>query len=101
MSDKLVVFCACAVLFRLIMLAVSIRHERALKRDGAIELGAGNTALLTVFHIAYYAAAITEGALRHPPVDAISIAGMAVYVLAMMPCWQWCGRWGVSGRSSC
>lgn len=84
MSETLIIFCAAAVLFRLVMLAVSVRHERTLKRDGAIELGAGNTALLTVFHIAYYAAAITEGALRAAPIDAITIFGIAVYVLAMI-----------------
>jgi isoprenylcysteine carboxyl methyltransferase (ICMT) family protein YpbQ len=84
MSEVLIIFCVAAVSFRLIMLAVSIRHERALKRDGAVELGAGNTLLLTLLHIAYYASAITEGALRAAPIDGITIFGMILYVLAMI-----------------
>jgi isoprenylcysteine carboxyl methyltransferase (ICMT) family protein YpbQ len=79
MSDFLIIFCVFAVGYRLIMLAVSIRHERALKAAGAVEVGAGNSLLLTLAHIAFYAAAIVEGSLQSARLDAISIFGLLLY----------------------
>ncbi len=79
MTLPLAVFVAAAALFRIALLAVSRRHERALKRDGAIELGAGTSRLLVAAHVAYYAAAIVEGSLHQVPVDAVTVAGLALY----------------------
>jgi len=77
----MLLFFAAAFLFRLVMLAVSIRHEKALKRDGAIELGAGNSKLLALCHIAFYFSALAEGLHRKPPFDTISIVGCVLYAI--------------------
>ncbi|SME96725.1 Uncharacterized protein YpbQ, isoprenylcysteine carboxyl methyltransferase (ICMT) family [Tistlia consotensis] len=72
-------FIAAAVAFRVATLAVSIRHERALKRAGAEEHGAGTSALLAAAHVAFYLAAIAEGLWRAAPFDAVSLAGLLLY----------------------
>jgi isoprenylcysteine carboxyl methyltransferase (ICMT) family protein YpbQ len=84
MSQTLVAFCAAAVLLRIALLVVSIRHERALKQDGAIELGAANSMVLALTHVAFYIAAIAEGAWRATGIDALSLAGMILYGFAML-----------------
>ncbi len=76
-------FIAIAVLLRIAFLVVSIRHERALKQRGAIEIGVGNTTALMLAHIAFYVAAIAEGVMRAAPVDALSVLGMLIYAGGM------------------
>ncbi len=77
-------FCIAAFVLRIISLAVSVRHEKALKADGAVEFGAANTKLLALTHIAFYIAAFTEG-LRDPqPIDAVTVAGVAIYAVSML-----------------
>ncbi|HVI90388.1 MAG TPA: isoprenylcysteine carboxylmethyltransferase family protein [Dongiaceae bacterium] len=84
MPANLIAFCVIAVILRLTTLAISIRHERALKADGAEEIGAGNSIVLALTHIAYYVAAIVEGSLRGAPPDLITWAGFALYAFGMV-----------------
>jgi isoprenylcysteine carboxyl methyltransferase (ICMT) family protein YpbQ len=90
MPANLIAFCALAVLLRLTTLVISIRHERALKADGAIEIGVGNSTFLALTHIAYYLAAIAEGSRRglavdHPAgYDAATWAGLLLYAFGMV-----------------
>ncbi len=69
---------------RLATVAISKRHEAALRAGGAVEHGAGNTKALTVAHIAFYLAAVLEGYLRQTQFDAISATGVALYLAAML-----------------
>jgi isoprenylcysteine carboxyl methyltransferase (ICMT) family protein YpbQ len=83
----MVIFFAAALCFRLLMLAVSIRHEKALKRDGAVEIGAGNSKFLALVHTAFYFSALAEGLYRKAPFDRISLAGSVLYgfgILALL-----------------
>ncbi|WP_108662374.1 isoprenylcysteine carboxyl methyltransferase family protein [Acuticoccus kandeliae] len=74
-------FVAAAILFRVAMLVVSMRHERALKAAGAVEYGARNSIALALAMIAFYLAAIFEGlVLNTPTPDAMSLYGLALYV---------------------
>jgi isoprenylcysteine carboxyl methyltransferase (ICMT) family protein YpbQ len=84
MTQSMIIFCAAAVLLRIFFLLVSIRHERVLKRNGAVEIGAGNTTILALTHVAYYVAALTEGSLRVAPVDLVSIIGFVLYGFGML-----------------
>ncbi len=84
MSLTMIVFIAAAFLARIASLAVSISHERALKRDGAKEYGMLNSALLALAHLAFYRAAVIEGAIRSASFDAISLAGLILYIFAML-----------------
>ncbi|MGE0715029.1 MAG: isoprenylcysteine carboxylmethyltransferase family protein [Alphaproteobacteria bacterium] len=60
-------------------LVVSIRNEKALKRDGGVEIGAANSTLLAAVHIAFYVAVIAEGTWRGAPLDGIAMAGIATW----------------------
>ncbi len=69
-----------AFIYRFAMLAVSIRNEKALRRNGAQEYGAANSKWLAIAHIAFYVAASVEGVVRGAPFDVISGIGLAIYL---------------------
>lgn len=73
-------FVAVALIYRFAMLAVSIRHEKALRVAGAVEYGAGNSKVLALTHVAFYLAAAVEGALGDWQPDALAGFGFAVYL---------------------
>lgn len=90
MPANLIAFCVVAVLLRFTTLVISVRHERALKADGAVEIGAGNSTLLALTHVLYYVAAIAEsswhGAIHDGAAvyDGITWAGLALYAFGMV-----------------
>ncbi|MBB5345328.1 isoprenylcysteine carboxylmethyltransferase family protein [Tunturibacter empetritectus] len=71
-------------LFRLATLTISIRHERGLRKDGAIEYGALNSKILTVAYTSYLIAAAIEGAIRNAPFDIISAIGFILYGISFI-----------------
>jgi isoprenylcysteine carboxyl methyltransferase (ICMT) family protein YpbQ len=73
-------FIVLAFAYRIVMLAVSVRHERALIASGALEHGAANSKILAGAHVAYYLAASIEGLFRSAPFDAVSAGGLAIYL---------------------
>jgi isoprenylcysteine carboxyl methyltransferase (ICMT) family protein YpbQ len=76
----MVIFIAFAVLFRIATLVVSVRHERRLVAEGAVEIGAGNSRALALAHAAVYLAAIAEYFLSSAyTLDTIAMAGLALY----------------------
>lgn len=72
-------FVLLAALIRVAALAVSIRNERRLKADGAVELGGGNSAALALAHVLFYVSAAAEGLWRAAPLDAIGVTGFGLY----------------------
>lgn len=74
------IFVFSAFAFRLASLVRSKINEKRLRAAGAIEIGAGNSAALTMAHIIVYLAAVTEGVLRGMRWDVTAIAGIMVYV---------------------
>jgi isoprenylcysteine carboxyl methyltransferase (ICMT) family protein YpbQ len=84
MTKTLVAICVLAVLFRLVSLFISVRHEAALKRSGAVELGRRNSLALAVSHVLYYVAAMTEAAFRPHDLDAAFWLGAILYVVGMI-----------------
>ena len=80
----LIVFVFLAVIFRIVTLFISIRNERRLKAQGAVEVGLVNSAVLALAHIAFYVVAITEGfSSGGHSFDAIAIAGLAIYLVGV------------------
>ncbi len=75
----LILFITAAVVFRIVMLAVSMRNEKALRHNGAIEYGARNSRLLTLAHIAFYIAASIEGLARPASFDFVTVVGLILY----------------------
>jgi isoprenylcysteine carboxyl methyltransferase (ICMT) family protein YpbQ len=80
----IVCFFVTALCFRLITLAVSLRHERQLKANGAVEYGKANSTALTLLHVAFYLSAFLE-ALRHPQApDWRTWFGLTLYLIGSL-----------------
>jgi isoprenylcysteine carboxyl methyltransferase (ICMT) family protein YpbQ len=84
MQLSLIPFALIAIALRLMSVAISQRHERALKQDGAVEHGALNSKLLALAHLAFYIAAIVEGWVRGTTFDALSTVGIIIYGAGML-----------------
>lgn len=76
----LIPFIIAAFIFRFAMLAVSIRNEKALRHNGAVEYGARNSSLLAAAHVAFYVFATIEGVWRSAPFDGVSATGLMLYL---------------------
>lgn len=76
-----VYFFCLALAFRLGTLWISVRHENALKKGGAIEYGRANSRLLAGVHTAFYISVIVEAVLLKPSLDGIAVFGMLLYFL--------------------
>lgn len=84
MSTFWIPFFGIAAAARLGSLLVSRRNERALRERGAREHGVATSRVLALAHVAFYTAALLEAAARRPPLDGVALAGVVLYVLAML-----------------
>lgn len=85
MPLHLILFAVTAFAWRLITLAISARHEKALKRNGAKEYGAKNSILLAASHVLYYVCAVVESALgTHQPNTLVSACGIVIYLASAL-----------------
>ncbi len=80
MVHALIGFYIAAVLFRVWTIVLSAKHERALKRAGALEFHRTTSLALAAVHAGFYIAVLVEGSLRKPPLGGLSYAGIALYV---------------------
>lgn len=71
---------ACALMFRLWSLYVSIRHERVLKAEGGIEYASRNSNALAITHAVFYVASFAEASIRKPRLDQFALCGILLYV---------------------
>jgi isoprenylcysteine carboxyl methyltransferase (ICMT) family protein YpbQ len=76
------------VAIRLSTTALSKRHERALKAQGAIEYDPQTSQMLGVAHFAFYGAGFIEALISPGEVDAISLFGIALWVTSMGVLWS-------------
>jgi len=76
MPVVLIVFFVLALLFRIGTLVISIRHERRLKNNGAIEYGATNSIALAFSHLLFYFVAALEGWMRRSSPDLLTLPTM-------------------------
>lgn len=84
MSPILIVIFLAAAAARIASVLVSKRHERQLRKQGAVEYGALNSTLLALAHTIFYFAALGEGWIRQTQFDAMSMIGLAIFVAAML-----------------
>jgi isoprenylcysteine carboxyl methyltransferase (ICMT) family protein YpbQ len=75
----LILFIIAAIVFRIVMLAISMRNEKALRENRAIEYGSRNSRLLALAHITFYIAASIEGLARPTSFDLVTIIGLVLY----------------------
>ena len=76
------VFFGAAFLFRVATLSVSIRHEKLLKRSGAVEYGSTNSLILALCHVGFYVCALLEGLYRHAAINVTTWLGISLYLLS-------------------
>jgi isoprenylcysteine carboxyl methyltransferase (ICMT) family protein YpbQ len=84
MSPIIVVFAVYAFVLRGISLAISLRNERRLRREGAVEFGRSGTVLLTGVGVVYAVSAVVEGALRGVQFGTLTVWGIAIHTLSMV-----------------
>lgn len=75
---------AIALSVRLVSLFVSLRNERRLKSAGAVEYGKGNSMILTLSHIAFYALCLWEGVCDNRHVNGLSFFGVGLFCFSML-----------------
>lgn len=80
----LTLFCVFAVLFRLGSLLISLRHEAALRKSGAVEIGRKNTTVLAVAHVLYYVCAIIEAVFRPHDTGPALWLGILLYLVGIL-----------------
>lgn len=81
MKDIIIIFAAFFAA-RLCSLAFSMRNEKRLIREGAVQYGKTNSLLLALTHTLYYAAALGEGIVRECEMDNIALAGIGIMAVA-------------------
>ncbi|MDU7693645.1 MAG: isoprenylcysteine carboxyl methyltransferase family protein [Helicobacter sp.] len=72
------------LVIRLWTLKISIKNERALKSNGAIEHGALNSKLLSFLHIIFYLSCIIEANLMQSRFDMSAQIGLALMIFAYL-----------------
>ena len=73
-----------ALSIRLISLFISIRNEKRLKQEGAIEHGKINSLVLTLSHIIFYGLCIYEGIHKNSEVQNLTYIGIALFTFSMI-----------------
>lgn len=68
---------------RLYFLSISIKNEKRILAEGGKEFGVANTKLLTICHILFYAACLTEAILTRAGIDALSAIGLILLLFSM------------------
>ena len=95
MSTTLLGLFVMASLLRLASLAVSIRNEKALKADGAIEYEANHSRLLAISFTLFYTVTLIEALWRSSQLTRWSMVGIALYIIALgvlLLVWRELGR---------
>lgn len=81
MHNILLIFGAFFAL-RLLSLAISIRNERRIRRQGAVQYGARNSLALTLAHLAFYASALVEAYGREATLTPSAWVGVGMMAFA-------------------
>jgi len=80
----MIVFLIVAIAIRLVTLAISLRDERQLKLQGAVEYGATTSKILALAHVVFYLSAAAEGLWKSAPLNTVSYTGFALYAFGMI-----------------
>jgi isoprenylcysteine carboxyl methyltransferase (ICMT) family protein YpbQ len=73
-----------AGLLRLGSVALSLRHEKALKAQGAIEYGRSTSQLLAAAHTLFYGGILAEGLWRSTQPTLWTAGGLTLYLLSIL-----------------
>lgn len=77
-------FYGAALTSRLVALAVSLRHEKRLRVEGAREFGRRVSGLFVIAWLGIFAGSLVETAARHTTADGITVLAIAIWLLSMV-----------------
>lgn len=83
MPHLIIVFVIFAVVIRFATLAISIRNQKRMLQNGAIEYDATTSRVLALAHIGFYVAAIAEGWWRSFQISIVTVVGLILYGLGI------------------
>jgi len=99
MNPLLLTLYILASVWRVGSLAVSMRHEKALKARGAREYGQGTSRLLALAHTVFYLGTFAEGLWRRTQPTPWTMGGVLLYGLSALALlvvwWELNGLWTV------
>src|SRR5215471_9319565 len=84
MHPSLMIMYSVAAVWRLGSVAVSMRHEKALKAQGASEYGRSTSHLLAAAHTLFYSGALVEGLLRSTQPTRWTTVGLVLYGMSII-----------------
>ncbi|OFU78298.1 hypothetical protein HMPREF3110_07520 [Staphylococcus sp. HMSC10C03] len=71
-------------IIRLYSLSISIRHERELIAQGAVQCGAKNSKYLALLHILIYVASFVYATIAQPAFNVVSQIGLVLLIVSYM-----------------
>jgi isoprenylcysteine carboxyl methyltransferase (ICMT) family protein YpbQ len=83
MTSIIILFSVFFVL-RIGTLLFSIKNEKRLKIEGAVEYGKLNSLFMAILHVLFYFGSLAEALIRNVPFDNISIIGIALFVFSYL-----------------
>ena len=72
---------------RILTLIVSIKNEKKLKSEGAVEYGKTNSLLMTLFHILFYIGSISEAVLSNASFNYVNKIGIVLFLFSYLVLW--------------
>jgi isoprenylcysteine carboxyl methyltransferase (ICMT) family protein YpbQ len=82
MPNPVIEFVILAFVWRIASVVVSTRNEIALKKAGGREVGAANSIVLALAHLAYYVIATAEGCWNPAFNWVVAAIGVVIYIVA-------------------
>lgn len=80
--STIILFIIVIFILRLITLFYSIKNEKRIKSEGAIEYGKTNSMIMTLLHVLYYISSSIEAYLNKITFDNISFIGVLLFVFS-------------------
>ncbi|MCX7922207.1 MAG: isoprenylcysteine carboxyl methyltransferase family protein [Clostridia bacterium] len=83
MSSTIVIIFLSFFILRLSSLFFSIKNEKRLKKEGAVEYGKTNSTVMAILHTVFYFACLTEAAIKKTQFDSTTVVGISIYLFSM------------------
>lgn len=80
----LIIFMVSAFTLRILSLFVSIKHEKALKKNGGVEYGKGISISLAVLHTVFYLVSFYVGWMKRGEVNNLMSYGLVLYIFSII-----------------
>lgn len=73
-----------AFILRLVTLFYSIKNEKRLKQEGAVEYGQVNSTVMAILHTLIYLLSLTWAIARKTPFDTVTLIGVVLWIFSFL-----------------